>query len=216
MADTETHASSQPRQTITAWLRTVTTGPVNTVAGILVKLGLTPNLITILGLLISAAAAFLAAKGQFAVAGGVLLVGSIFDAFDGAVARLTGTVSRFGALLDSTLDRYGEGLLFLGLMYFYGTTGKITPLVLVGVTIIGSIMVSYVRARSEGLGLENKVGLLTRVERVIVLVAALLVNQVIIGLWVLAIGTHITVLQRVVEAARQAKLSGETRDEYGE
>ncbi len=216
MADTETPASPQFPRTITAWLRTVTTGPVNAIAGVLVKLGLTPNLITVFGLLIATGGAFLAAQGRFTAAGGVLLAGSIFDAFDGAVARLTGTVSRFGALLDSTLDRYSEGLLFLGLLYFYGTSGRITPLVLVGVTIIGSIMVSYVRARSEGLGLENKVGLFTRVERVVVLVVALLVGQVLIGLWVLAVGTQITVIQRVIEAARQAKLAEQPDSGYGE
>lgn len=187
-------------ETFTAWLRQVARPAVDGAAGVLAAVGLTPNAITVLGVVFSAAAAYLASQGLFLWAGVVLVVGLPLDAMDGAVARKTGKVSRTGALLDSTLDRYGEFLVLAGLAYYFAAAGEVLPVLLVVVTLFGSVMVSYVRARSEGLHIDNKVGLMTRVERAVVTVLALLTGYVTIGLWMLAILTHVTVTQRVWRA----------------
>jgi CDP-diacylglycerol--glycerol-3-phosphate 3-phosphatidyltransferase len=182
---------------LTGWLRRVTRGPIERLAHAFIWLGLGPDVLTFVGLILAGLTGYLAAQGAYTRAALVYLVGAPFDAMDGAVARASGKASRFGALLDSTLDRYGEALVLTGLGYHLAREGQWTGLVLAFVTLLGSVMVSYVRARSEGLGIENKVGLLTRVERVIVMLIALFTGQVVIGLWVLAILTHVTVVQRV-------------------
>ncbi|GAB4480592.1 MAG: CDP-alcohol phosphatidyltransferase family protein [Anaerolineae bacterium] len=206
MTDTKQQKASEEPSTLTGWLRQVTIRPVNALAGFLVRLGFSPNALTVLGLLISAASGVLAGLGMTFYAGLVLAFGAAFDSLDGAVARLSGRVTRFGALLDSTLDRYGEAFLLAGLGYHLAQSDRPVGLLLVFATLTGSIMVSYVRARSEGLRIDNKVGILTRVERVILLILALLTGQVLIGLWVLAIGTQVTVLQRLWHAARAARM----------
>jgi len=200
-------SSESPAQTenLTTWLRRITAVPINIVARSLLSLGFTPNSLTVLGLLISVGAAVLAGLGLYLSSGLVLIFGAVFDAFDGAVARLTGRVTDFGALLDSTLDRYGEALILGALGYHLAREGQWTGLILSLVALLGSLMVSYVRARSEGLQIENKVGLLTRVERIVVLALALITGQVMIGLWVLAVGANFTVLQRVIQAARSTR-----------
>lgn len=190
--------------TLTARLRAWASGPIETIARALIALRLTPNSITVIGLLIAALAAWLAATGRFLPAGIVLAAGSIFDAFDGAVARLSGRVTRFGALLDSTLDRYSEALLLASLAYWFVGQGRIDGVMLCFASLLGSIMVSYVRARSEGLAIRNEGGFFSRVERVVLLVLALLTGWLIPALWLLAIGSNITALQRLYAAAIEA------------
>lgn len=187
----------KPSENLTAWLRRVTLPFVDRVAQAAVKLGIGPDALTIFGLIISGAAGVLAAQGRFVAAAIVYLLGVPFDGLDGAVARAGGRVTRFGALLDSTLDRYGEACILTGLGYHFAMSGQYTAVILAFASLMGSVMVSYTRARSEGLGVDNKVGLLTRVERFIITVLALLTGYVLIGLWVLAILTHFTVGQRM-------------------
>jgi CDP-diacylglycerol--glycerol-3-phosphate 3-phosphatidyltransferase len=204
MTDLHEEHPARPED-LTTRLRRLAEAPIDRIARGIVWLGLGPNALTITGFLLATASALLAAQGRLVQAGIVYGLGSAFDSVDGAVARVAGKVTRFGALLDSTLDRYGEGALLVGLAFYMAHTGRSTGVVLVGVSLLGSLMVSYVRARSEGLGIENRVGLLTRVERVIVTLLALLTRRVMVGLWVLAIFTHVTVVQRVWAACRATR-----------
>lgn len=205
---TDSHSSNVQPPTLTAWLRRVTLPAVQTLARGLVRLGFTPDSLTVLGLLFAGGAAYFAAQGQFVRAGLALVVGGPFDAMDGAVARLTNRVRPFGALLDSTLDRYGEALLFTGLAYYLAQQGRTVGMVLAIVALFGSIMVSYLRARSEGLGVDNKVGVFTRFERMAIIVLMLFTGLVLPGLWLLAILTHLTVLQRLLYARRLLETGG--------
>jgi CDP-diacylglycerol--glycerol-3-phosphate 3-phosphatidyltransferase len=152
------------------------------------------------------------ATGYFRVGAIVLLLASIFDMLDGALARTTGQSTIFGAFLDSTLDRYSESVTFLALAYYYsGLTGSRTEIMLIFVIIIGSLMVSYTRARAEALHVECKAGMLQRPERVILLIAALLVGWLQPVLWIMAILTNISAIQRIYEVytnTRQQQLGG--------
>lgn len=184
-------------ETLTAWARRVSAGLVNGMAAGLVRLGISANGLTIMGTLVGVGAAVLAAQGRYLAAGILFIFAGPFDALDGAVARASGKVSRFGALLDSTLDRYSEALLLTGIGFSLARGGDWIGLILAFVAMLGSLMVSYTRARSEGLAVDNKVGLLTRFERIVLLSLALLTGWVVPGLWILAILTHFTVAQRV-------------------
>ena len=113
------------------------------------------------------------------------------------MARLAGRKSRFGAFLDSTVDRLSEAVIYLGLLVHYTQHGGRQESFLIYATIVGSLMVSYARARAEGLGIECKRGILTRFERVVVLVVGLILNQMLIALWILAILSNFTALQRI-------------------
>lgn len=196
---------------MTDWLRAITQPLVTGMAQGLVRLGIGPNTLTVVGLLLSTAAAILAAQGAYARAGVVYLLGGCFDGMDGAVARAGGKVSRFGALLDSTFDRYGEGFLLTGLAYHLARVGQYTGVVLTSVVLLGSVMVSYTRARSEGLGIENKAGLFTRFERMAVTILALLTGLVMPGLWLLAVFTQVTVVQRVWHVFHTTRDDGEVK-----
>lgn len=164
---------------------------------------LSPNALTVIGFIITLTAAFLVLQGYFMAGGVVVLVAGFFDMVDGALARYQGKVTRFGAALDSTLDRYAEAALFLALVWFYFPRGSLLTVVLIYAVLVGSLLVSYVRARAEGLGLKGESGFFTRPERVIVLALGLMLNQVIIALWILAILTHLTVLQRLANIWKQ-------------
>ena len=136
------------------------------VARFMERVGLTPNLVTLIGLLIAVGGAGLVAVGQWWAGGIVVLFGGVFDMFDGALARMTGRASKFGALLDSVVDRVSEAVALFGVLAFYLISDNDIGAALAYAAIIGSLMVSYMRARSEGLGIECKVGVMTRPERV--------------------------------------------------
>jgi len=167
------------------------------------RLGATPNLLTVLGYLLNLPVLWVLAKGQLRLGGVLVALASSFDALDGTLARETGQTTTFGALFDSVMDRFSEATVLLGLMLWYTANGQALQSVLVYVTMVGSLMVSYVRARAEGLGLQCKVGLLTRFERVLVLVLGLLSGQVTIALWTMAVLANLTALQRVHEVWKQ-------------
>jgi CDP-diacylglycerol--glycerol-3-phosphate 3-phosphatidyltransferase len=183
-------------RSFTSWLRQVVEEPLYNVARLLNRVGISANVLTVIGFVLAAAAAVFVAQGRFIVGAVIYCISALFDGVDGAVARAGGKESRFGALLDSTLDRYGEGALLTALGYHLARSGQPAAVVLAFVTLLGSVMVSYVRARSEGLGLDNKVGILTRVERSILLVITLLTGWIVWGLAIMAALTHFTVLQR--------------------
>lgn len=166
----------------------------------LASLGVTPNMISVAGFAGNVAAGALAAGGHFLAAGVVMLIFSALDLLDGALARKTGTVTRFGAVFDSVLDRLSEAAVLAGLLFHYTQlSGHTQEIALIYAAMVGSIMVSYVRARAEGLGLELREGLFTRAERVLLLGAALIIGDSVVlwALWVLAVLSHATVTQRV-------------------
>ena len=167
-------------------------------SAVLDKLGFTPNLATLTGTAISVGAGVAAADGQFVLAGVLVLVGATFDMLDGGIARRTGQVSNRGALLDSVMDRVSEGALLLGLLIFYtqSATFDQTLIILAFIAFSGSMMVSYVRARAEGLGMKGTAGVATRPERVVVITVTLLISQPDWGLWILAVATPLSAMYR--------------------
>ena len=191
-------------------LRSLLNPIVDGIARVFVKLGFSPSGLTVIGVLVACVAAALIARGMLAAGGVVVLVAGIFDLFDGAVARMTNRATKFGALFDSVMDRVSEAVVLLGLLWFYLEDGEQLGAVLVYVSIVGSTMVSYVRARAEGLDIECKGGLMQRPERVASLGIGIIVGQwwepaVLIVLGVIAVLTVVTTVQRVVEAATGAE-----------
>jgi len=180
------------------------------VARCLARAGISPNALTITGFLLNALVAGVLAGGHLFLGGFLVLFAGWFDMLDGALARISGRSTRFGTLLDSTVDRFSEAVLFFGLLIFYLAQGTAVEILLIYSAIVGSIMVSYVRARAEGLGLRSEVGLFARPERVILLALGLLLSRVspvvlLVVLWILAVGTMLTVLHRLIHAWRQMK-----------
>ena len=156
-----------------------------------------PNVISIIGFVLTVGVAIVIGTGYLRLGGGLIIAAGGFDALDGTLARLTQTTSRFGAFLDSTLDRFSEAVIFLALFIHFANQGAYTELILIYMTVVGSLMVSYARARAEGIGVALKDGLLTRFERMGLLVFGLIFNQVLIILWLLAIFTNFTAVQRM-------------------
>jgi len=174
----------------------------NPMMGILSKSGIKPDALTFTGLVVNIGAAYVIATGHFLLGGVLVLVAGLFDLLDGALARFVKQTRKFGAILDSTIDRISEAAIFCGLLVWYMLEGSTLEVVLIFAVLIGSFLVSYVRARAEGLGLECKIGLFTRAERVIVLAVGLMVNQIVIALLILAVFVYITVVQRLVHLRR--------------
>jgi CDP-diacylglycerol---glycerol-3-phosphate 3-phosphatidyltransferase len=197
--------SSRRFETLTDLMRHLTGGLTSRIGRQLNAWGIHPDLITLVGLVFVAVAAVVIARGQFFAGAIILIVGMPLDALDGAVARAMNRRDRFGALWDSTLDRYADGFIFLALAYYYSGRADQTAVALCVLAGTGTQLVSYVRARAEGLGLSCKVGLFTRMERVVVILLMLLTGWVMAGLWVLAIGTNFTVFQRVWHVYRTMK-----------
>jgi CDP-diacylglycerol--glycerol-3-phosphate 3-phosphatidyltransferase len=170
---------------------------------------LTPNTVTWLGFCLTVIAGALIVTGHLLAAGVVVLVAGFFDMLDGALARVTERITRFGAILDSTLDRLSEAVLLLSLLAVFVREQQVASSLLVGIALLGSLMVSYIRARMEGLGIECKAGLFTRPERVIILALGLLLSQfdhaLIAALGLISILSFYTVVERLVYAWRQTK-----------
>src|SRR5713101_4049345 len=176
----------------------------------LAQLGITPNTLTLVGLLLSVITAGVIAQGSLLVGGLLVLFAGIFDMFDGALARARNASTIFGAFLDSTLDRYSESIILFGL-FWYALQAKtlhenLWPfhneqfwvLSSIYIAVVGSLMVSYAKARAEGLGLECKTGLLARPERVIILALGLLSGLGIWAVTLLAIFSQITAVERII------------------
>jgi CDP-diacylglycerol--glycerol-3-phosphate 3-phosphatidyltransferase len=173
---------------------------VNRVAQWLHDRGFTPNGVTYTGFVLTAVSAFVLASGNFLVGGFLLWGAAMFDMLDGAMARITRQSSTFGAFIDSTLDRYSESVTFLALAYFYSQYPSTrVQLVLIIVILIGSLMVSYTKARAEALKIEVQAGWLQRPERVFLLIFGLITGWILPILWLLAFFTNFTALQRIYE-----------------
>jgi CDP-diacylglycerol--glycerol-3-phosphate 3-phosphatidyltransferase len=193
---------------VTNWARKWGAMVIQPIALFLARLGLTPNTITVLGFLMTAAVAAVLATGRTQLAG-VLLIGTLaFDAVDGTLARLMGTASRFGAFLDSTLDRWAEVALYGALVWLFLETGQDNGVLLATAAMATSLLVSYTRARAEGVGLQCKEGLLTRFERMVILIAGLIFNQIIWALAIIAILSGFTAVQRIWVTWQAARTAG--------
>ncbi len=181
-------------------------------------LGITPNMLTVIGLLLSGLTAIVIAQGFIVLGGWLVLFAGIFDMFDGAMARVRNAATTFGAFLDSTLDRYSEGIILFGLLYYAlqhpGLKDPLWPLLheqiwmisLIYIALLGSLMVSYTKARAEGLGLECKTGLLARPERVILLAIGLIFTST--GIWavaLLAVFSNVTAVERILSIWRTTR-----------
>ena len=193
------------------WVRQRAQSFLNVIAGALGALGLTPNMLTLIGFFAMRGIGVVLAFGNFALGGVLIIAAGIFDALDGSLARLTNRVTQFGAFLDSTTDRFAEGALYLGIMYWYLQRGMTFVAYLVFLTLLGSLMVSYARARAEGIGVEMKEGLMTRFERIALLVIGLLLTAafgdtpILIVLAILAVFTNVTAVQRMWLVYRATK-----------
>jgi phosphatidylglycerophosphate synthase len=182
------------------------------IARFFVKIRLSPNIITSIGFLVSVISAFFFASGLFGYAGWIMIFGATFDLFDGKVARITGRSSRSGAYFDSVMDRFGEGVVFIGLAYYYRTSWILIPII---IGLIGSTLVSYTRARGEGVGVICKKGAMQRPERIVYLGVASIfqpvLDSILMIFWnqppaffvigailLIAVMTNITAIQRII------------------
>ena len=183
--------------TFTDKLRNLFHGLLNSVGGFLLKLGIRADFLTVLGILGNIIAAFFISRGNLVLGGVFVVLTGPLDALDGTLARMQKDLKPFGALFDSVADRISESVIMLGLLVYFLEQDNRLGCVLVLVALVGSLMVSYVRARAQSLGSDPKLGILTRVERYIVTSLFLLLAQPIAGLLILAIFTHVTVVQRI-------------------
>lgn len=169
------------------------------------RLNVSPNQITVVGAVLNLVAAVLLAQERLLIAGVVFVVASCFDMLDGALARIAQKVTPFGSFLDSTLDRASEGAILVAVAYVFARHGQPLDVVFVMIALLGSLLVSYTRARAEALGLECKVGLMSRPERVILIAIGLFFNVLPYVIYVLAALTTFTVVQRVVHTYRELR-----------
>lgn len=190
--------------TLTDLMRVRFKGIIDPLAALFNRLGIYPNTMTILGLVGNVIGAILLAQGNLTLGGIVILVMGPIDALDGTMARLRGMAGKFGAFVDSVTDRYSELIIFGGLLFYYVQLGDKLASILVFAAASGSVLVSYIRSRGQSLGWDTKVGILTRMERYLVLCPALIFNFPMIGLWIIAILANFTAVQRIYDVRRQA------------
>ena len=181
------------------WMTTYFSGPV---ARVLVALHVSANVVTTAGFLVAVGAAYLLSEGQLVIGGIVMLAGAIMDMFDGAVARMTNTASTFGAYWDSVLDRLGEAAVLFGLLVFYvRDTHELGAFLAFG-TVVLSIMVSYSRARAEGLNVPGDVGIMGRPERIVVMGVGLLTQYPEYAMGLVMAVSAVTLAQRTLHVRR--------------
>ncbi|MFQ5707001.1 MAG: CDP-alcohol phosphatidyltransferase family protein [bacterium] len=164
-----------------------------------VNLELNPNFFTTIGFILTIGSAVLFAIGQLRIAGAIVLLAGTFDIIDGKVARLTQRVTKFGALYDSTLDRYSEVIMFFGLAFYFVKEEWFITSVAVSIALGGSVMVSYVRARAEALGFQCKVGIMQRPERIVYIGFGAVIHKytLIFSILLIAVFANITAIQRI-------------------
>lgn len=197
--------SAKNRQTLTDSFRKIFRGVLEPVGKFLNRLGLTPNAMTLLGLLGNTIGAYYLARGEMTLGGIIILLMGPIDALDGTMARLRGMDGHFGAFVDSVSDRYSELIIFAGLLYYYAVNSDYLGVILVYLAAAGSVLVSYIRARGQSLGWDTKVGILTRMERYLVLAPALIFNIQLVGIAIIAVFANFTALQRIIDVRRQSR-----------
>ncbi len=178
--------------------------PLGQIAVWLEKTGISPNALTLIGFFLTVVVAVVLGTGQLLWGGLLLIFAALFDTLDGALARHAGKTTIFGAFLDSVMDRFSESVTLVALIwYFSGQADGRTPVILLAATIVGSLMVSYTRARAEAVNIECKEGFFQRTERIIVLILGLVTGWMLPVLWILAIFTNFTAVQRIYDVYRK-------------
>jgi len=186
-----------------------------------IRLELNPNFFTTIGFVLTVGSALLFATGYLRIAGGIILLAGTFDIIDGKVARLSGRVTKFGALYDSTLDRYSEVIMFFGLAFYFVKADMFLTSIAVSFALGGSVMVSYVRARAEALGFHCKVGIMQRPERLVYVGFGAIFHLyvLIFAIMLIAIFANITAIQRIYHVwtqengKKKEKLTSEEMEE---
>lgn len=185
-------------ETARAHIEPLVRSPLGPLVRVLAALGIRPNQVTVGAVVLSGAGALLVARGWFVAAAAVVLAGGLLDLLDGMLARHMGLASPFGAFLDSTLDRVSEGVVFAAIAYHFALRGQGLVVACVVLALLGSLLVSYARARAEALGIDCKVGTTTRAERVLLVVIGLAFNVLAPIIVALAVLSAMTVIQRMV------------------
>jgi len=196
--------------TFTGTIGAVCTRILNGLVRALVFTRIHPNVFTCVGLAINAVGAWMLSRGEFFEAGLVVLLGAVFDLVDGPIARSSGRVTRFGGFLDSVIDRYSDLILLVGMLVYYASVNRFGYIVLTAVAMTGSVMVSYVRARSENEIPKCKVGFLERPERIVLLIIGTLFNRMTAVLWVIAVLSNLTVVHRIVHTWKETTRLGQS------
>lgn len=194
-----------PKLSFSDRARIIFKGILDPIGAFLNRLGLSPNTITLLGLVGTTIGAYYLAIGKMTLGAFILLASVLVDAFDGTMARLRGEPSDFGAFVDSVSDRYAELVTFGGILYYFQIQGDQTGVVVTFLAAAGCVLVSYVKARAEGLGFTAKVGILTRFERYVVLIPLLVFNQPFVAVVVIAVLANITAYQRILHVRVQGR-----------
>jgi CDP-diacylglycerol--glycerol-3-phosphate 3-phosphatidyltransferase len=183
--------------TFTGTIGAICMFPLRAIISASVALGIHPNVLTLIGVLINVVAGWALAVDRFVLAGVIMIVANIFDFIDGKVAHLTGTESPFGAFWDSTLDRFSDLALFTGLIYLYSRLGRHDYVLIATLTLIFSIMTSYARARAESLVEKCKVGFMERPERIVLFMIGAFTDRMAGVLWVILVLSVLTVANRI-------------------
>src|SRR5689334_19464649 len=190
-------ANYNKRMTFTGFIGTVCMFPLRAIINTSVALGIHPNVLTLIGVLINVVAAWALAIDRFRLASVIMIVANIFDFIDGKVAHITGKSSRFGAFWDSTLDRFSDIALFLGLIYLYATLRRTDYVMITALAMMFSIMTSYARARAESLIDKCKVGFMERPERIVLFMIGAFTNRMAGVMWVILVLSIVTVANRI-------------------
>ena len=168
-------------------------------------LKISPNVLTVFGVVVSIFTAAAFSMGRFGYAGSLLIIAGLFDMLDGAVARISKSETTYGAFLDSVVDRYSDFIVMLGVIIFYGRDNRLVYVVLSGVALMGSVLTSYARARAESLIPSCKVGFMERPERVVILILGALLHNMDAAIWAIAVLSNWTVIQRIIHTRRLLK-----------
>lgn len=203
----EKTAQTAKPKTLTDVMRGLFKGILDPIGGFLNRLGVTPNMMTMLGLVGNMAGAWFLVQGNMVLGGVFVLVCTPFDALDGTMARLRGEASEFGAFVDSVTDRYSELFILGGLLYHFLQSNDHFSAMAVYIAAAGSVLVSYVKARADSLKFDANTGVLTRLERYLVIAPLLVLNQPVIAVWIVAVLANVTALQRIWKVRKQAHRS---------
>lgn len=214
MKDHPIAASKETSRPATYWIGEGAGWLLKHVVSVLAATGITPNMFTFFALAVNSWAAVLFARGRFLQAAAVLFLAGFLDMADGQVARRVGRVTAFGAFLDSTLDRYSDLALYMGLVVYYTLIGRPFYMALAAVAMASSFMVSYSRARAESLIPTCKVGFMERPERLVLLILGGIFNRMAPALWVIASISTLTVIHRVIYTWQELR-AGRTLPEAG-
>lgn len=194
----------EKKTSLTDVMRRRAKGIVDPIADVFIRLGLHPNTMTMIGLAGNIVGAVFLSQGYMTIGGLLIVFMGPFDVLDGTMARRLGQPTKFGAFVDSVTDRWSEMLVLFGLLYYYLQRADLFACLLVFAATMGSVMVSYTKSRAETLGFDCNVGVLTRMERYLVMAPALVFNFPKVALWIVAILANFTALQRALYVRQQA------------